>query len=73
LRNKWLPDRLAFINGIRQAALESDVIQDWCLNQIAVALASYDSPLNDRDIPLLVSMACENGIQSIRPLYVSIE
>ncbi|KAF8345455.1 hypothetical protein F5887DRAFT_1192178 [Amanita rubescens] len=73
LRNKWLPDRLAFINVIRQAALESDekdVIQDWCLDQIAVALASYDSPLDDRDIPLLVSMACENGIQSIRPLPI---
>ncbi|KAF8345456.1 hypothetical protein F5887DRAFT_1074512 [Amanita rubescens] len=73
LCNKWLPDRLAFVNAIRQAALESDekdVIQDWCLNQIAVALASYDSPLDDRDIPLLVSMACENGIQSIRPLPI---
>lgn len=74
LRKKRLPNKLAFINAIRQASLEfdeKDVIQDWCSNQVTVALTSYVSPPDDGDISLLVSMACENGIQSIRQVYVS--
>ena len=69
---KRFPDRLAFINAIRQAAPESDeqdAIQEWCLNQTAVALSSYVSA-NVSDVPLFISMVCDNGIQSIRQVYV---
>lgn len=72
LRSKRLPDRLAFINSIRQAASESedkDVIQEWCLSEATVALTTYVSP-NVRDVSSLVSMACEDGIQSICQMYV---
>ena len=70
--SKRLPDRLAFITGIRQAASESDekdVIEEWCMNQVTVALTSYVSP-DDNDVSLLVSMACENGIQCVGQMYV---
>jgi len=73
LRKKRFADRLAFINDIRQAASESDekdVIQEWCLNQTVVALKSYVSA-DVSDVPLFVSMACDNGIQSIRRVYVA--
>jgi hypothetical protein len=72
LRNKRLPDRLAYIDTIRQAVSESDekdVIQEWCLNQATLALTTYVSP-DDRDVSPLVSIVCENGIQSIRQMYV---
>ena len=67
LCNKRLPDRLAIIDGIRRAASESDetnVIQEWCSQQLGHTLASYVSA-DVSDISLLVSMACENGIQTI--------
>ena len=68
LRNKCLPDRFAFIDTIHQAALESDeagVIQEWCSQQLGGhTLASYVAA-DVSDISLLVSIACENGIQTI--------
>ena len=73
LRNRGLTDKLTSVNTIRQAASESnekDAIQKWCSNQVSIALTSYVSP-NVNDVPFLVSMACENGIQSIQSLYVS--
>jgi len=73
LRQKRFPDRLALINTIRQAASESDeknVIQEWCSGQTVVALTSYVSA-DVSDVPLFVSMACDNGIQSIRQVYVA--
>ncbi|KAF8348730.1 hypothetical protein F5887DRAFT_1280476 [Amanita rubescens] len=72
LRKKCFADRLAFINAIRQAASESNekkAIQEWCLNETGVALTSYVSA-NVIDVPLFVSMACDNGIQSIRQVPI---
>ena len=72
LRNKCLPARLAFINDIPQATSESDdkdVIQEWCFTEATVALTTYISA-DVSDVSLLVSMACENGIQSICQMYV---
>ena len=73
LRSKRLPDKLKFVSDIRHAASESDekdVIQEWCLSQVTVALTDYLTPdLND--VSLLVSLACENGIQSIQQVYVA--
>jgi hypothetical protein len=72
LRKKRLPDRLTFINSIRQPASESedkDVIQEWCLSEATVALTTYVSP-DVSDVSPLISMACENGIQSICQMYV---
>ena len=72
MRNKRLPSRLAFINDIRQAASESeveDVIQAWCFTEATIALTTYVSS-DVSDVSLLVSMACENGIQSICQMYV---
>ena len=73
MRQKRFADKLAFINTIRQAVSrpnEKNAIQEWCLNQTAVALTSYDSA-NVSDVPLFVSMVCDNGIQSIRQVYVA--
>ena len=74
LHNKCLPDRLAFINAIRQAASESEdkdfnIIQEWCSSPAAVALTTYVSA-DVSDASLLVSLACESGIQSICQMYV---
>jgi hypothetical protein len=72
LCNKCLPDRLAFIDAIRQATSEfedKDVIQEWCSSAAAVALTTYVSA-DVSDASLLVSMACENGIQSICQMCV---
>ncbi|KAF8338683.1 hypothetical protein F5887DRAFT_889771, partial [Amanita rubescens] len=72
LRQKRFPDGLAFINAICQAASESDeqdAIQEWCLNETAVALTSYVTA-NVNDVPLFISMVCENGIQSIRQIPI---
>jgi len=72
IRKKKLPERVAFIKAIRQAASESvdeDVIQEWCLSPAAVALKTYVSS-NVSDVPLLVAMAYENGIQSICQMCV---
>ena len=71
LRNKCLRDRLAFIESIRQAALESDqtdVIKEWCSQQVEHTLASYVTA-DVSDVPVLVSLACENGIQTISQVY----
>ena len=73
LQDKHLPERLAYINTIRQAISESDekdVIQEWCSNQATLALTTYVSP-RDGDVSPLVSIVCENGIQSIRQMYVA--
>ena len=60
---KRLPDRFAFIDAIRRAD-GTQVIQEWCSQQLGYTLASYVSA-DVSDISLLVSMACENGIQTI--------
>lgn len=73
MRKRRFADRLTFINAIHQAASESkekNAIQKWCLNETRVALTSYNSA-NVCDVPLFVSMACDNGIQSIRQVYVA--
>ena len=67
LRNERLPGKLALIDAICQAALESgemEVIQYWCSLQRGHTLASYVSA-DITNIPLLVSVACEYGIQAI--------
>jgi hypothetical protein len=64
LLSKRLPDRLASITAIRQAASEfdeKDVIEDWCL------------PLRAMFLPTTMMyryMACENGIQCVGQMHV---
>ncbi|KAF8632785.1 hypothetical protein AX15_001685 [Amanita polypyramis BW_CC] len=68
-RRKCLRDQLKLINVLGQVDLDQSEkvkVQAWCPNQVALALM-HASP-DAEDIHIFVSMARENGIQSVQPL-----
>ncbi|KAF8634744.1 hypothetical protein AX17_004114 [Amanita inopinata Kibby_2008] len=67
---KQMKPRFDLIRAIPDHASESDdkaLLSAWCANQLTVALTSYARP-RQPDVPFLVSMACEGGIEAIQNL-----
>ncbi|KAF8628062.1 hypothetical protein AX17_006065 [Amanita inopinata Kibby_2008] len=65
--------RLSTIRGIPSNMSEADNkdhISAWCENQTTKAVASYIEPDSD-DVPFLISLACDDGIERIQKLPIS--